>query len=155
TGSAVPRKGWCLPWRDCSRVNLQDTPLATPQEMRAYRVLQDAVSPGAGILVRLDKPFLLDYTRNPLYVMDVPCGSSPPPGLPCPGSVTDIERYLADRGVRALAFAYKADGVFPYAVYKDRLDLQRYPRTIAVQAKYTFLMDARFHQLIESRPRLY
>jgi hypothetical protein len=70
------------------------------------RAMQDAVPPGRPILVRLDTPFLLDFRRNPIWVMDHPGLCGPPPGAPQPATVSAWTRYLRSAGVAFVAYAY-------------------------------------------------
>jgi len=67
--------------------------------------MQAAVPPGEPILVRLDTPYLLDFRRQPLYVMDWP-GLAGPPGLPQDGNSTAWQTYLRSLGIRYVAYSY-------------------------------------------------
>jgi hypothetical protein len=65
------------------------------------------VEPGA-LLVRVEEPFLLDFTRRPIFVMDHPCAVSPAPGIPCDGrDVEALRSYLRAQSIRYVLFGAK------------------------------------------------
>src|SRR5262249_35945337 len=65
-----------------------------------HRRLQEAVPPGAAILARLDRPFVLDFRRNPVLIIDFPGGASLAPGLPFFQGGEAVARYLTSQGIR-------------------------------------------------------
>ena len=73
----------------------------------ALRAMQDSVPPGKLILVRLDMPFLLDFRRNPIWVMDHPGLCGPPPGVPPEATVAAWVHYLHTVGVDFVAYDYR------------------------------------------------
>ncbi len=81
-----------------------------PAQRRALtaslRAMQDAVPAGQRLLVRLDAPFLLDFRRNPIWVMDHPGEIGPPPGMPAETRVAAWRRYLDRIHVPFIAYAY-------------------------------------------------
>ena len=46
---------------------------------------------------------LLDYNRNPINVVHLNCGISPPPGLPLGGAPEDVAPYLRSQGISWIA----------------------------------------------------
>jgi hypothetical protein len=72
-------------------------------------------------LARLSHPFLLDAARNPILVIDWPCGASPPPGLACTQSPDEVVAYLQGQGIRYLAYDYAEQAGFSLA-FGGRLD---------------------------------
>ena len=80
------------------------------------RAMQDAVPPGRLILVRLDAPFLLDFRRNPIWVMDHPGDIGPPPGVPAGGDVAAWQSYLQQVGVPFVAYSYGNEAGYPVAL---------------------------------------
>ena len=83
--------------------------------------LQAAIPPGEPLLARLSKPFLLDFTRNPIYTIDWPCAASPPPGLPCFSGPKLLAEYLCSRSIRYIAFSYSEEAGFPRSLARSRL----------------------------------
>jgi hypothetical protein len=76
-----------------------------PSLQEALRDLQRRVPPGAPILVFRAPGFLLDFQRNPVYVMDFPIKISPPPGLPRDKPAEAIADYLRAQGIDHLIFS--------------------------------------------------
>ncbi len=84
--------------------------LADPDQRAAVTAqiaaLQNAVPPGKRILVRLDDPFLLNFRRNPIWVMDHPGVIGPAPGVPATDTAEAWLRYLSILKIPYLAYAY-------------------------------------------------
>ena len=71
---------------------------------KQYDALQAKLLPGAKIATVLDEPYRLDFARNRVVILDIPCEVSPRPGLPC--DKVDAEalgRYLVGQRIRYLA----------------------------------------------------
>jgi hypothetical protein len=80
---------------------------AARAKLRAtLRAMQNAVPPGRLLLVRLEDPFLLDFRRNPVWVMDHPGLCGPPPGPPQSATVAAWVPYLRSAGVAYVAYDY-------------------------------------------------
>ena len=69
-----------------------------------YALLQDAVPPGARLLVLLDEPYRLDFRRNTIINFDEPGGVSPPPGIPIGRGPEELARYFSSLSIRYIAF---------------------------------------------------
>ncbi len=116
---------------------------------RRLKQMQAAVPEGAAILVHLATPFLLDYTRNIIYVCDLPGGVSPPPGLPVNGNREEIAGYLRARKIRYVAYSYANEAGFSYKDLADRLDMTN--STWREQARLMFA----FHRQLERMGQTY
>lgn len=82
---------------------------------KAIADMQHAIPTGARAAVMIDDPWLLDFARNDLAVLDLPGFVAPRPGLP---SFTDAEHwrsYFVGRGIRYVAFA---DGAYSQWLYR-------------------------------------
>jgi hypothetical protein len=101
--------------------SLRGRDIDTPEEVAAYRELQLAVPPGEKILARMDKNFLFDFRRNPIYVNDLPGGASLAPGIPIFKGPDALAAYLLHRGIRYLAYSYGDEATFSRAIFGDRL----------------------------------
>jgi hypothetical protein len=101
--------------------SLSGRDIDTPAEVSAYRDIQLAVPPGQKILVRMDKNFLFDFRRNPIYVNDLPGGASLPPGIPIFKGPEALADYLVQHGIRYLAYSYGDEATFSRALFSDRL----------------------------------
>ncbi|MGC2399494.1 MAG: hypothetical protein WA510_06920 [Acidobacteriaceae bacterium] len=96
--------------------------IVSPSEVSTYREMQSAVPPGQTLLVRMDKNFLFDFRRNPIYIDDLPGGSSLPPGIPSFKGPDAVANYLLAHGIRYVAYSYRDEANLSRAVYSDRLD---------------------------------
>ena len=70
-----------------------------PNLALAYRLLQDKVPTGKSILAVVDAPYLLNYSRNPIYNVDAIGGSSPWGGMPFFQGPEALKNYLVKNGV--------------------------------------------------------
>jgi hypothetical protein len=93
----------------------------SPVEASDYRNMQLAIPPGQKVLVRLDKNFLLDFRRNPMYVDDLPGGASLPPGIPSFKGPEALAEYLVNHDIRYLAYSYGDEASFSRELFGDRL----------------------------------
>ncbi len=66
--------------------------------------LQAAVPPGERLLVMIERPYLLDFKRNPILLLDQPGAASPPPGIPLLAGAEPTAAYLLNQGIRYFAF---------------------------------------------------
>jgi hypothetical protein len=72
-------------------------------QRESYRQLQSSIPPGQPVVTFLPMAHLFDYNRNPIYMIHLNSGISPPPGLPLEGSPQEIARYLRSRGIKWFA----------------------------------------------------
>lgn len=91
------------------------------QERREYQLAQSSVPEKEIILVRAAKPFLLNFARNPIYIVDWPGGASLPPGMPLSGDVMQLRSYFLSNNVRYVLYSYSDEAGFSYSDYKNRL----------------------------------
>jgi len=111
-------------------------PYAVERERLA--ALQASVPAGEALFARLARPFLLDYARNPIVVLDWPCAVSPLPGLSCRQTPDEIAGYLLQRGIGYLAYDYAEDAGFSLA-FGARLDPDaNYWERISAEHTYRF-----------------
>lgn len=95
--------------RDAYRavVHMASMPIPTLEQSAAwahYQALQARVPPGERLLVMVDLPFMLDYTRNTIYNIDSAAAVSPPPGFPYFQGPDRVAQYLRSQGIRWVAF---------------------------------------------------
>ena len=83
-----------------------DATAAREKLRAALQAMQNAVPPGRLLLVRLEDPFLLDFRRNPIWVMDHPGLCGPPPGVPHSATAAAWAPYLRSAGVEYVAYDY-------------------------------------------------
>jgi hypothetical protein len=110
------------------KLGLANVPLvAKPQESDRYLKLQQSIPPGEIILTRLNKPFLLDFKRNQIFIVDVPGAASPPPGMPLFQGSEVLSNYLTSQSIRYVAYAYKNGTGFSRRYWIDKLGSEIYP----------------------------
>jgi hypothetical protein len=95
--------------------------LARLLERARLAKVQAAVPAGEVLLARLEQPHLLDFTRTRIYVIDLPGGASPPPGLPLDQGPDALAEYLLGQSVRYVAYDYVREAGFPASVYRPVL----------------------------------
>ena len=118
-GFAAEQRDWRL---QALKFGLTGQDVKSASEVAAYRDIQLSIPPGQAVLVRLDKNFLLDFRRNPVYVNDLPGGASLPPGIPIFKGPEALADYLLDHGIRYLAYSYGDEASFSRAEFGNRLD---------------------------------
>lgn len=124
------------------------------QAAEAMGAAQNSVPAGEPLLVRLEQPYLMDFSRNPIRVVDHPGAVSPPPGLPVFEGGDAIRDYLVGQGIRYLAFSYRTDANFSRERFGARLDpgFHPVPRHLA---EIAFAFDEALHELATTRRKLY
>lgn len=98
-----------IQWREMAggwAALLRQEPLDPAVRRRQYAQLLDAVPAGEAVLVRLDRPYLLDFARHRVWLADAPGKAGPPPGFPRPLTPAALEAYLLQSGVSHLAYSY-------------------------------------------------
>ena len=94
----------------CERAfdNIEAARSELPRPSRArgwtYGKLQQAVPPAEPIAVLLDEPYFLDFSRNPIWNLDMPGYSSPPPGMPYFTGSEALRNYFRGQSIRYVAF---------------------------------------------------
>jgi hypothetical protein len=99
------------------------TPLYTPADIQGARALQEAAPPGAPIFARLAYPFIMDFKRNPIYIIDWPGGyylTTPRNAKLLEGSET-LRAYLLSCNLRYVAYSYQSEASFPRKRFESRL----------------------------------
>lgn len=127
----------------------------TAREKSGYQKMQEATPAGEILLARLEKPFLLDFTRNPVYIIDLPGGASLPPGLPYFKGSEALAEYLLSKNIRYVAYSYSTECLFP----RSELLLNTLKSTTNVwqrtEIKDTLNLHDSLKELGETRKRIY
>jgi hypothetical protein len=121
------------------------------------RRLQEPVPPGARLLAWIERPYLLDFRRNPVWVLDQPGAASPSPGLPLREGSEALARYLGAQGVRYVAFEYGAGGTV--ALYspaiRPRFNLDRPAPWYRPYHEFAFALYVDMQALGRTRQRVH
>jgi hypothetical protein len=131
------------------REGLRNVPLVASQEVAAYQSLQGSVPPGEPILTRLEQPFLLDFKRNTIFLVDYAV-ASPPPGMPLNQGSEPLARYLNFHGIRYVAYSYVNEEARHAVIYHDFYS----PFTL-YQIERTYDFEDRLEELARTRRRIY
>jgi hypothetical protein len=110
--------------RVIDRVSASDrSPPPLSAQQPEVRRMQGAVPAGERILVMIDRPYLLDFARNKIALLDQPGAVSPSPGLPLAGGGERVADYLMGQGIRyfALSFPDKAQTLYSRAGWTKHL----------------------------------
>lgn len=89
---------------------LPDTDMLSPQlqtNAKRYLTFQQLIPEQERLIAQVEAPFLFDYRRNQILVMDYP-GSAGPEPLPHEGSAEDLALYLRKHKIRFIAHSYQA-----------------------------------------------
>lgn len=76
------------------------------EEREQYAKMQQSIPKGESLLaVRVFKPFLLNFNRNKIFLINQP-GTSPPPGMPFYEGSQALADYLKSKSIRYIACSY-------------------------------------------------
>jgi hypothetical protein len=131
------------------RLGVQRAPLVSSSEMAAYQRLQQSIPLGEVILTRLEKPFLLDFRRNTVFLVDYAL-VSPPPGMPLSQGGEALGRYFASQSIRYVAYTYAGEADRQAAVNRDI-----YPPFAINQLQSTSNFEDELEQLAKATGRMY
>jgi hypothetical protein len=88
-----------------------------PEERVQHRRMQSSIPPNQPLLTILAKPFLLDFQRNPVFIVDNP--GSIPPSIPRFSEAEPLASYLLSRSIRYLAYSYRNEAGVPRSKFGD------------------------------------
>lgn len=77
-----------------------------PENETRYAKMQAIIPDHEIILSQVEAPFLLDFSRNRIYVMDYP-GNAGPTKLPLNGSAEDLANYFRAYNIRYVMHSYR------------------------------------------------
>ena len=80
--------------------------LVAPALAARYRAMQSAVPPSETVLANMDFPFLFDFRRNTVFLIDLPGSASLAPGMPFFQGSHALATYLTSHGIRYVAYDY-------------------------------------------------
>lgn len=125
---------------------LRHKPLVSKQDVEAYETLQQSIPPGEALLEKLDKPFLLDFKRNTVFLVDW-AAASPPPGMPYSKGSEAVARYLSSQSIRYVAYSYGGEA--------ERRKLPTYFPWFKIQLLYSYDFEDNIEGLGRTRRHLY
>ncbi|AFY79446.1 MAG: hypothetical protein IGR93_13165 [Hydrococcus sp. C42_A2020_068] len=136
------------------RVGLSNRPLVSAQEIEQYLKMQQSIPESTTILVRLEKPFLLNFKRNQIFVVDWPGGASPPPGMPFFQGSEVLADYLVSKSIKYVVYSYAKEAGFPrqQAIESLKPNVHVWFRTIA---HHTLDFQDNLIKLSKTRKKIY
>ncbi len=129
--------------------------VAQQEEVDRYTKMFQAIPPSETILTRLEKPFLLDFSRQRIFIVDIPGEASLPPGMPFFKGSEALADYLISKSIRYVAYSYASEAGFSQESYQWMLNPQRASIWYRNEARYTFNFQDNLKQLGETRKRIY
>ncbi|HTW96838.1 MAG TPA: hypothetical protein VMD74_04250 [Candidatus Methylomirabilis sp.] len=111
-----------LPRWETVKYIILENKLVAQSEKLSYQKMQDALPAGATVITRLDKPFLLDFKRNTIFIADYPGGASLPPGLPFQKGPEELADYLLGHSLKYVAYSYGDQAGFSREQMANRLE---------------------------------
>ena len=82
------------------------------KEQLRVNLLQSSLPPNSIILLRLDAPFLIDFTKQKFHIMDWPGNVGPKPGVPYDQSPEMLAQYFRKNGIQYIAYSYANEAFF-------------------------------------------
>jgi hypothetical protein len=86
---------------------------------------QKSTPPKSSILAVLSHPYLIDFSRNQVFVIDHAGSAGPDHGLPIYGTAEELSAYLRKQKIDYIIYSYADNG--GYAAYKHRINRRGTP----------------------------
>lgn len=128
--------------------------IASEKQNDTYKALQQSIPESEILLTRLEKPFLLDFQRNTVFVADIPAEISPPPGMPTGKGAEALAEYLMSLSIRYVAYSYATQAGYTRQGYGDRLNPSA-PPWLQREAANTFDFQDNLSELMKTREWVY
>ena len=91
---------------------INNVALVSEQQIAQHIKMQQSIAEGETLLTRLEKPFLLNFKRNKIFLADWPGGSSPPPGMPLYKGSEPLADYLTSQSIKYVAYSYAKEALY-------------------------------------------
>lgn len=125
------------------------------KETRRIRDLQAALPEDSKVLLRLDMPFLADFSYQKVFVMDWPGNVGPAPGVPFSEPPEALAKYLRAQGIRFIAYSYKNEALFS-TKNPELVERIEHPNPwIKTQTLRTFAVQSQIESLSKQYPVVY
>ncbi len=136
------------------KVGLINTELVTLEERQQFINLQNSIPAQATLLARLDKNFVFDFRRNNVFIIDLPGGSSLPPGLPFRQGGERLADYLLSVGIQYVAYSYGNEANFSKQGNSGMLRAHVNP-WLKAETEHSFDFQDSLMELAKSRKIIY
>lgn len=142
-------------YRRALRAGLEERPLESLGTEHEYHAIQSAIPDNGTSLENVAYPFLFNYKRNNIFVMDWPGAASPRPGWPYRSTAVELASYLRDNSIRYLIYGYK------FAVWDDATNCRNLqtPRLFSVELdqlmQLSVAADGQLNELLSHYQSIY
>ena len=137
------------------RSALRGETLVTPTLAAKHREMQSVLPPSVTVLARMDYPFLFDFRRNKILIIDIPGSASLAPGMPFFQGGEAVAKYLTAHGIHYVAYDYATEASTPRTGALSALvNENRYQSAQAV-VRLTFDFAQNLEELGRTRERVY
>jgi len=136
------------------KLGLKNVPIVSNHEVEQYTKMLQAIPKGETILTRMQKPFLLDFSRNRVFIVDLPGGASLPPGMPAFKGSEALANYLTSKSIRYVGYSYASEAGFSKKEFGGRLRSIA-PVWLRTVARHSFDFQENLKALGKTRKRIY
>ncbi len=137
------------------KIVLENFPLTPEKEVIQYTRMQQSIPQGETLLTRLESPFLLDFRRNKVLIVDDLGGASLPPGMPFFKGSEALADYLILKSIRYVAYSYASETGYQKKWLKKQLETTKMLPFFRSSAINTIDFQDNLKQLGETRERIY
>jgi hypothetical protein len=132
---------------------INNVALVSEQQIAQHIKMQQSIAEGETLLTRLEKPFLLNFKRNKIFLADWPGGSSPPPGMPLYKGSEPLADYLTSQSIKYVAYSYTKEAGYSQSFHSsDNYTENIWQRN---QADNAWDFQANLKELGNTRKRVY
>lgn len=136
------------------KLGLLNGDLVPEMELKQYSALQKAIPAGEPILARLDRNFVFNFNRNPVYIIDAPGGASLPPGMPYGQGSEKMANYFLGKGIKYVAYSYGNEANYTRASCSSMLRPHVNP-LLRTEAEHAFDFQDNLMVLAKTRKKIY
>lgn len=138
---------------DNIKAGINGVSLISHQQIEQYIKMQESIPEGETLLTRLQKPFLLNFKRNTIFIADWPGGASPPPGMPLFKGSEPLADYLTSQSIKYVASFYTKEGGSPEKYFSKQVETTN--TWLENQAKNSLDFEFNLQELGKTRKRVY
>jgi hypothetical protein len=131
---------------------LRPASLVTADVVERHRQVQQAIPPGATVMARLERPFLLDFRRNPILIDDWPGFASLPPGVPFFKGSEALSSFLTAHSIRYVAYDYATEAGLRNELHGVTHDKDSF---VGISVALILDLQGNLRELCDTRKRIY
>ena len=130
--------------------------ISTQKEIDTYAKIQQAIPKEEILLSRLNKPFLFDFRRNIIFIIDAPAASLPP-GMPFFKGAQPFAEYLISKSIRYVAYDYGKPPTVHKKFWEKKLkeEGEKIHPWVRNHARYTIELHDNIESLGKTKKRIY